>query len=35
LITYWTAQTLGMEEELRELSRKKPKRTVGTATEKI
>jgi hypothetical protein len=35
LIAYWTAQTQGMEEELRELSRTKPKRRVGAATEKI
>ena len=35
LIAYWTAQTQGMEEELRELSRTKGKRRVGAAAEKL
>jgi|SRR5271165_3255905 len=35
LISYWTAQTLWMEEELRGSSRTKGKRSAGTAAEKI
>jgi hypothetical protein len=35
LIAYWTAQTQGMEEELRELSRTKTKRRAGATAEKV